>query len=288
MIPSETNTPSAQEATAMRPVPADEALLWHRVHLSDDREAKGSLIERYLPLVKAELGRLAYHLPPHLDRQELYADGVEGLLSAITNYEPAQGVAFMAYARKRIWGAMMDRVRALDGIPRSVRKSARLLSRSISKFLEREGRQPDETELARELGLSVEALHAMERQAGLAQTLSLDAGADYAGPASMGTLGEQIEDRASSEKGPLERMADEEAKATLVLGLKALPDRERYILVLYYQQGLLLKEIAEAMKISESRASQLHNRALLRLRAYVEDLESITVQPNPRLDGKDE
>jgi RNA polymerase sigma factor for flagellar operon FliA len=252
--------------------------LWERYWSHPaEAEAKERLVCHYLPLVKAELRRLVYHLPKHLDRQELYSEGVVGLLAAIHHFQAKQGVAFSTYARKRIWGAMMDRVRTLDGIPRSSRKAARRISRAIAGFLHKESRQPSESELAGLLGLSIPELHELERQAGLAQTLSLDGAPEPGEDPSAQALSRYLVE--PSETQPWEQMAARETQSQLVEGLKTLSDRERAILVLYYHKDMMLKEIAEAMEISESRVSQLHNRALLKLRAFLERSEAAAGHP---------
>lgn len=230
----------------------------------NDRDAKNALVEKYLPLVKAEVQRLGCHLPRHVDRHELYADGSFGLLSAITGFDPTQGVRFSSYARKRIWGAMMDRIRSLDHVPRSVRKAARRLTEAIAEFLHEHGRQPDESELAEALGCELSELHELERQAALGQTLSLDMAPPGETDAQSVLLGEQFE--AKKTEQPLDRLVVKENVAELKAALKKLPDRERAVLVLYYVEDVRIKEIAVAMGVSESRISQLHSQALLRLR----------------------
>lgn len=248
--------------------------LWQRLHDDpQDRDAQEQLVERHLLLVAAELKRISYHLPKHLDRDELYAEGLTGLLAAVTNYRLGMGVAFEAYARKRIWGSMMDRVRSLGGVPRSSRQAARQLTGAIGRFLGEHGRQPDEGELARALNVTVEALHELERQAGLAQTLSLDHAAASDDGATV-SYAETLADRKASDTSALDRLEERESKALLAKGIKSLPDRERAVLVLYYHENLMLKEIAEAMNVSESRVSQLHNRAIFRLRAFVGRVEA--------------
>jgi RNA polymerase sigma factor for flagellar operon FliA len=266
-----------------------EAALWDRLRNGrDDPEAREVLVERHLPIVKGELGRLSAQIPSHIDRQELYAEGIVGLLAAVTNFDQAQGVEFTSYARRRIWGAMLDRLRSLGGVPRSSRQAARRITQALQRFTNRQNRQPDETELATEVGVPVEGLHELERQASLAQFLSLDC--DNAGPDSEtpGSLADQIEDRNQRVAQPLDQLIAKELRAHLVDGLRALPDRERAVLVLYYHQNLMLKEIAAAMSVSESRVSQLHSRALLRLRAFIEKAERLrssaepeTIQPSP-------
>lgn len=260
-----------EQAPQLPPIPPEDEPLWARLRVDPkDRAAQEELVERYLPLVKAELGRLGANLPRHIDRQELYSEGVIGLLSAITHFETAQGVTFGAYARRRVWGAMMDRVRTLDGVPRSSRTATRKIARANNSFLNKHGRQPDETELASELGVGLDSLHELERQAGHSQTLSLDGAPGMSESAWSRSLAEQLPANRTLRDDPLTKMARDETKKQLVEGLETLPDRERAILVLYYHKGLMLKEIAAAMEVTESRVSQLQSRALLRLRAYLQ------------------
>ena len=263
----------------------DEGPLWERLRVDpSDAVAKEQLVEHHLPLVKAELGRLSAQIPSHIDRQELYAEGIVGLLSSVSNYDPTQNVEFVSYARRRIWGSMLDRLRSLGGVPRSSRQAVRRITQALRTFVNRESRQPDESELAAEIGVPVEALHELERQANLAQSYSLDCENTGQENGLPGTFAEHLQDHDRRSDPPLEKVIAKEMQAHLVDGLRALPDRERAVLVLYYHQNLMLKEIAAAMDVSESRVSQLHSRALLRLRAFLERTErqrpaTETVQP---------
>lgn len=246
-----------------------EATAWAQLRADPcDHNAREWLVDYYLPMVKTEAQRLCSLLPSHVDRHELMAEGALGLLSAIAHFDPSQGPHFASYARKRIWGRMMDRVRSMDFVPRSVRKAAKRINAAIAQFLHKHARQPGESELAEVMGCSIEELHSLERQAALGQQLSLDVGVREEGNEAAGVLAEQIPQR--REPGPLDRLIRQETSAELVEALQSLPDRERAILVLYYAEGVRLKEIAEAMDVSESRASQLHNQALLRLNGYLQ------------------
>lgn len=264
------STLPGEEAAA----PSREAELWQRLqHDPKDYAAREELVELHLPIVNGELKRISYHLPAHVDRQELYAEGLTGLLSAVTHYQTGMGVVFEAYARKRVWGSMMDRVRSICGVPRSARVAARRVTAAVQKFMAANDRQPDEAELARELNVSIEDLHELERQAGLAQTLSLDHAVASDGEGEV-ALADCIPAAGSERANALDLLTDAETRELVAAGLKALPDRERAVLVLYYHENLMLKEIAEAMDVSESRISQLHNRAILRIRAFVERTEA--------------
>jgi RNA polymerase sigma factor FliA len=263
-----TSQPPAETAAPSGVLVEDEAFWTHLRANPQDLQTRDALVERFLPLVKSEAERLGSHLPSHVDRQELYAEGAVGLLRAVSNFDPTQGVSFQIYARKRIWGAMMDRVRSMDCVPRSVRKAARKITRAIARFQHDQGRQPSEDELAGLLSCSVAELHELERQAALGQFLSLDVGPQDETDSAYGLMRDRLHEPDVEE--PLEKMVSAELRADLVKGLKTLPDRERAVLVLYYVEGVRLKEIAEAMQVSESRVSQLHSQALLRLRGFLE------------------
>jgi RNA polymerase sigma factor for flagellar operon FliA len=266
-----------------QPNPPDEITarrekLWEAYWKNPNDEAvKDALVREYLVLVKAELQCMAHHLPRYIDPQDLYADGAVGLLSALHNFDPTVGVHFEVYARRRIWGAMLDRVRALDGVPRSSRKAARMIEKALSSFLHEHSRHPDESELAEALNVSTDELHELERQAGLTQNFSIDALSESS-PDGRSPL-EELADSHQMSASPMERLDAEEMKAELVKALKLLPDRERAILTLYYTEGLMLKEIAAAMEVTDSRVSQMHSRALSRLRAHFEMRENLSDQP---------
>jgi len=261
-------------------LPEHEQTLWERLaDLPEDGPTRDALVRNNEPLVRIELGKISRRIPPHIDREELYAAGLVGLFSAITHFHPSEGVAFASYARKRIWGAMLDRLRSLDGVPRSSRTASRRLCRAHADFLNEHNRHPDEAELAELLGVNSAELHEMERQAVVAQMLSLDVRGTTGEDQETTTLGDAVLVDDARLDGPLDRLAKDEARALLVEGLKSLPDRERAIVVLFYQQELQQKEIALAMKVSESRISQLHNRAIVRLRAFLQRGTADTPQP---------
>lgn len=247
------------------------AALWARLTAKpDDTDAIEQLVQGHLPLVRAELARARARFPKHVDRDELEASALEGLYVAVKSFDSTFGVSFDSYARKRIWGSILDRVRSLDGIPRSIRRASKTINEASQRFLQREGRTPDWTELAEEAGVDEEQLTYLQRQAQFSNKLSLDAphqdDGSYDGAETAAFANEL---RASDRDNPLKRITDGETKKLLVEGLKALNDRERSILVLYYHEGIMFNEIAAAMNVSESRISQLHSRALDRLKRYL-------------------
>ncbi len=240
---------------------------WSRLQEEpEDMNACEALVNYYRPLVRMELLRARARLPRHIDSEELEAAGLEALFMSIRAFQREFNVQFENYARKRIWGAIIDRVRSLDGLPRTAWRAVRVLSVATQSFAQRHHRTPDAAELAAETGLSQAELDRTIRQAQLANKLSLDA---------LGTDDENHhEDRiaaqgAAAYVNPLHLMAAAEVHGTLVDGLKQLPERERAILVLYYQEGVLFNEIAAAMEVSESRISHMHAQALKRLKEYL-------------------
>lgn len=248
-----------------------EAGLWARLLANpDDKDAAEILVNKFMPLVRSELSRARARFPKHVDRDELEASALEGLYVAVKSFDPTFGVSFESYARKRIWGAILDRVRSLDGIPRSIRKATKTINEASQRFVQRNGRAPDWSELAEEAGVNEEELTYLQRQAQFSNKLSLDAphheDSGYDG-AENAAFAKEV--RASDRDNPLKRLTDGETKKLLVEGMQALSDRERAILVLYYNEGIMFNEIAAAMEVSESRISQLHSRALDRLKRYI-------------------
>ena len=244
--------------------------LWSRLELNpQDREASESLVRQFNPLVRSELYRARAHFPSHVDSDELETAGLEGLFLSVLAFRRKFGVSFENYARRRIRGAMLDRVRMLDGIPRTARRASRTLAKASIQFLQRTGRKPSPEELAAEAGIPLEKLSYVERQALMTNKLSVDAMAT----SGQSDDGEEMEFSAmlpaAREDSPLAKMARSEMKDMLVEGLKELSDRERSILVLYYYEGIMFNEIAAAMEVSESRVSQLHARALDRLKRRI-------------------
>jgi RNA polymerase sigma factor FliA len=246
------------------------AALWQRLRANpQDTEAADALVRTYQPLVKTELARLRTRLPRHVSLDELEAAGLEAVFHGLRTFDVAQGVDFEGYARKRVWGAMIDRVRRLEGVPRTALRAAKQLAAARSGFAQRSGRAPGPEELALELGISLEVLGRWECQAQVAGTLSLDIRPQPDGDNTSQTAWTAIEHASAIEDNPLTKMADAETRAKLVEGLAQLPERERAVLVLYYHENIMLSAIAAAMNVSKSRISQLHASGLERLKRFL-------------------
>ncbi len=252
------------------PLPSPIQQLWaRRTADPTDADAVEQLVIHYRPLVNSEVHRARAKFPRHVDPDELDAAGLESLFMAIDGYDPSFGTTFEGYARRRIWGAILDRVRSMDGTPRTVRRAAKVLNGATNSFLQRTGRQPGMEELAEEAEVSADELKHLERYSRMSGKLSLDAVSsngqsdhDDSYATAAGLSNDKVRD-------PLQQLTDGETKAALVKGIEALPDRERAILVLHYHEGIMFNEIAAAMNVSESRISQIHGRALERLKRFL-------------------
>ncbi len=226
---------------------------------------RNRLIEEYLPLVHHVLGRLTIHLPPTLDREDLVEVGVLGLMNAAQTFNPSRGAAFKTHAFTLIRGAILDEIRKHDPIPRSRRDRVRLLGDVEAKLSEKLGRTPTPEEMAELAGLTVEQVEESLVNAHGAAVLSLD---DHDGSSDDDL---RLVDclRLPRAEDPLDLVVRRELKERLATAILALPERERHVIVLYYAEGLRLKEIGAILEITESRVSQLHARAILQLNRAV-------------------
>lgn len=221
----------------------------------------------YAPLVKHVANRVAIGLPSSLDVDDLISYGFFGLADALERFDPGREVKFETYASRRIRGSMIDGLRALDWVPRSVRQKAKEIEGAISELEGEYGRQPEDHEIAGRLGISLKEYHARLRDVKSVALVSLDdiwssGEGDDDGNLS---LGQMVQD--NNVIDPASVAADAELKRILADAIDRLPERERLIISLYYYEELTLKEIGEVLSVSESRVSQLHTRAMLRLRA---------------------
>ncbi len=226
--------------------------------------SREELVERYAPLVK----RIAYHLvarlPASVQVDDLIQAGMLGLLDAAGQYDPSQGASFETYAGIRIRGSMIDELRRNDWAPKSVHRKARDLDQAIAAVEARTGRDAEDAEVARELGVELDEYFQMLQETSSSRMLSLD---------DMSTEdGENGEARfASSDAPPQEAVLDEEFREHLIAAIDKLPEREQMIMSLYYEQEVNLREIGEVLGVSESRVSQLLSQAHGRLRARLQE-----------------
>jgi RNA polymerase sigma factor for flagellar operon FliA len=235
--------------------------LWRTYRRTNDPGLRDRLIERYLPVVKYVAARVAGRLPSHLQIDDLYSAGLFGFLGAINDYDPEMGVEFSSYATPRIRGAIFDELRRLDWVPRTVRRKVREAERAIETLSGRLGREPTDEEVARELQTTVEAYRQLLADG--VTIISLDAPMTH--EAGGSSPRENVEDVDSP--NPLLSLATKERRAILGRLIDRLPDRERQVLALYYYEELTMREVGELLGVTESRVSQLHSSAILRLRA---------------------
>lgn len=227
------------------------------------REAeRNRLVEEYLPLVRHVIGRLPVSLPAVMDRDDLFAVGVFGLMNAATTFDPTKGAQFKTHAYVNIRGAILDELRKHDVMPRSRRDRIRLLERTNRELEEALDRAPTPDELAKAMGLTVEQVDEVLLNMHATSTLSLSDGEDD-GENGSSSLATRIASFAAVD--PADAAEMNEMKTRLADAIMELPEAERRVVVLYYAEGLLLKEIGAVLDVTESRVSQIHSRALFRL-----------------------
>lgn len=229
---------------------------WDAWHASQEATARDWLVVHYASLVKFVAGRLAAGLPKSVDTGDLVSAGVFGLMNAIDKFDPANGAKFETYAIPRIRGAILDGLRALDWVPRSVRSRSRSVQDAIAQLEHQLGRTPTDEEIATELKITVEELE---------KWLS-DIAAGSVGPLDHVAM-DNTAAEANAQIQPGRAMEEGELRDAMRAEISKLPEREQAILILYYEDGLTLSEIGDALGVTESRISQIHTKAVLQLRS---------------------
>ncbi|MGI5837215.1 MAG: FliA/WhiG family RNA polymerase sigma factor [Chloroflexota bacterium] len=240
--------------------------LWDAYCGRKDTAAKESLILQYAPLVKHVAGRLSIALPSVLDMGDILSSGMLGLIRAVDHYDPKRGVPFENYAATCIKGAILDQLRALDVMSRSVRQKAREIENAMSTVQATLGRVPTDEEVAAHMGIDVDLYRRRLSEVG-PSTVSLDMALAGDGEGDVCTLISTLEDTNSPD--PVSITERRSLIDALIEAIEKLSDREKLLLSLYYKEELTMREISEVMGISESRVCQLHTRAILRLRAQL-------------------
>jgi len=220
------------------------------------------MLEEYAPLVKHVAGRIAMFLPAHIQMEDLLGDGTIGLLDAFEKFDPARKVQFKTYATMRIRGAILDGLRHLDWVPRTVRRQARAVEQKTSELTQRLGRTPTKAELVQGVGIKAHDLDELMAQMNGSHVTSLDDLRRLTNNAEV-LLGECIQDR---DQDVLEEVERRERAMVLKDALDNLSERERQVVYLYHYEGLTCKEVAGVLGVSEPRVSQLHQRSLAKLR----------------------
>ena len=231
-----------------------------------DTETRDKLVMEYVPLVKTLAHRLAQRLPAQVEMSDLISVGVLGLIDAAGRYKPSLGVPFDAFARRRVQGAMLDSLRELDWAPRSLRRLRREMDTAIANLRHSLGREPEETEIATAMNLSER-----EYQQALEQLKMLDLGSlrQLETPSEDG--GGLLEVCIEPGEGAAAQLERKELRTHLASALEKIPERERQILSLYYEQELTLAEIGKVIGVGESRVCQLRSLALSRLRGFLRE-----------------
>jgi RNA polymerase sigma factor for flagellar operon FliA len=239
--------------------------VWLDYRRTGDQKLRDRLILTYAPLVKYVAGRLGSGLPAHVDDEDLASYGLLGLIGAIERYDPSREIKFETYALGRIKGAIIDELRSLDWVPRSVRSRARQIERTIGELEAKLGRAPTDEEIAGKLGVSQEELDDDLFQISRTSIAALDELWTVSGGGDQVSLIDTIEDTAGP--SPTASLDETELREAMADAIAGLPEREKIVITLYYYEELTLREIGEVLGVTESRVSQLHTKAVLRLKA---------------------
>jgi RNA polymerase sigma factor FliA len=239
--------------------------LWREYRRAGSKELRDRLIVMYSPLVKYVAGRLGSGLPAHVDEGDLVSYGLLGLIGAIERYDPDRDIKFETYAIARIRGSIIDELRALDWVPRSVRSRAREIERAIATLEAQFGRAPTDDEIATKVGISIEELEEALTAIARSSIAALDELWSVSGEGDQVSLLDTLEDPDSVR--PADALDETELREILGDAISRLPEREKLVITLYYYEELTLREIGEVLGVTESRISQLHTKAILRLKA---------------------
>ena len=245
--------------------------LWQDYRRTRDQALRDRLILTYAPLVKFVAGRLGATLPAHVDEQDLVSYGLLGLIGAIERFDPDREIKFETYAISRIKGAILDELRSIDWVPRSVRAKVRSIEKAFAKLEARHHRAPTDEELASELGWTDTQFQQTLSQISTVGLAALDeilvVGGDRGETL---TLGDTIAD---GSHGPMGAFEVAELRQLLAQAINTMPEREKIVLTLYYYENLTLQEIGKVLGVTESRVCQIHTKAVLQLRHRLAGLE---------------
>lgn len=224
---------------------------------------RSALLKQYQPLVRRLANHMMAKLPPSVEVDDLIQVGMIGLADALSRYEAAQGVQFETFATQRIRGAMLDELRGNDWMSRGSRKSQKEIESSLRRLEHQLGRSPSESEIASDMGLSLADYQALLNKVRGTQLLYLE-DMRHAGDDEDNFLDHHVADEQAD---PMQQLRNTRLRDSLVAAIKALPEREQYVMSMYYEQDMNLKEIAQVLNVTESRVCQLHSQSIARLRA---------------------
>ncbi len=245
------------------------AELWREFKASDDQQLRERLILHYSPLVKYVAGRVGAGLPSNIEQSDLVSYGIFGLIDAIQKFDIERAIKFETYAISRIRGAIIDELRAIDWIPRSVRSKARDVERAYATLEGKLRRTPSEAEVAAEMEITVADLQAIFGQVSFVNVLALDEMLNGGDKGDQLSLVDTLEDTRAED--PVQAFENEEMKHLLAGAINNLPEREKIVVTLYYYEGLTLAEIGQVLGVTESRICQMHTKAVLQLRSKMSD-----------------
>jgi RNA polymerase sigma factor for flagellar operon FliA len=239
------------------------------IHGEIPAELKEQIVLEHAPLIRYIVNRIAVRLPSHIDLDDLHNTGVIGLMDAIDKYDPEKNCKFKTYAEFRIKGAILDQLRSLDWVPRSIRQKSRRLEQAYAEVEQRLGRAASESEVAESLGLSLAQFHFLLSQVRGISMVNLDelrAGGESDQPL-QGDLFEDVK-----AENPFLLLKSREMRQAIAECIGALPEKERLVISLYYYEDLNMKEIGNVLSITESRVCQIHTKAVARLRSKLRGL----------------
>ena len=227
-------------------------------------ENREEVIKRYSPMIKYVANRIAMRLPPHIEVDDLISVGVLGLMDAISKYDSSRGAKFKTYAEFRVRGAILDELRAMDWVPRSIRQKASNVDKVVQTLQAKLSRSPEDEEVAKEMGISLDQFHDTLNETKSIPVFSLE---------DLGIAKESGEQQSlldclagKADADPQTQIRLVELKEIIAKAIDALPEKERLMVSLYYYEELTMKEIGAVLEITESRVSQIHSKAVYRLR----------------------
>jgi RNA polymerase sigma factor for flagellar operon FliA len=239
--------------------------LWESFKKTGEMALRERLILHYSPLVKYVAGRVGVGLPPNIEQADLVSYGIFGLMDAIDKFDLERAIKFETYAISRIRGAIIDELRAIDWIPRSVRFKAREVEKAYASLEATLHRTPSESEVAAEMGIGLDDLHQIFSQVSFVNVVALDELLSVGGEkGDKLSLVDTLEDHKAED--PVLAFESEETKYLLAKAINTLPEREKIVVTLYYYEGLTLAEIGQVLGVTESRICQMHTKAVLQLR----------------------
>ncbi|HSF26822.1 MAG TPA: RNA polymerase sigma factor WhiG [Actinomycetes bacterium] len=244
--------------------------IWRDFKDSGDPTLRERLILHYSPLVKYVAGRVGVGLPPNIEQADLVSYGIFGLIDAIEKFDLERAIKFETYAISRIRGAIIDELRTIDWVPRSVRSKARDVEKAYAALEAQLHRTPTEAEVAAEMGIALSDLHHIFSQVSFVNVVALDELLSVSGEkGDKLSLVDTLEDTKAED--PVVAFESEETKYLLAKAINGLPEREKIVVTLYYYEGLTLAEIGQVLGVTESRICQMHTKAVLQLRSRLAD-----------------